>query len=90
MTATDHAVVEPLTRREKDDPLFRPETSAEVRARVAAARERQARRYDGTGWRLNSAVPGPVLRGKGDVLLTYENEAIAAQHEQLYQRLLRR
>ncbi|MGH3365146.1 MAG: YifB family Mg chelatase-like AAA ATPase [Nocardioidaceae bacterium] len=54
--------VEPLTRREKDDPLFRPETSAEVRARVAAARERQARRYDGTGWRLNSAVPGPVLR----------------------------
>lgn len=54
--------VEPLTRREKDDPLFRPETSAEVRARVAAARERQTRRYDGTGWRLNSAVPGPVLR----------------------------
>jgi magnesium chelatase family protein len=54
--------VEPLSRREKSDPLSRPETSATVRARVTAARERQAARYRGTGWRLNSAVPGPVLR----------------------------
>ncbi len=54
--------VEPLTRTERDDPLARKETSAVVRARVAAARERQAARYAGTGWRLNSAVPGPVLR----------------------------
>jgi magnesium chelatase family protein len=54
--------VEPLTRREKSDPLARREDSATVRARVAAARERQSKRYDDTGWRLNSAVPGPVLR----------------------------
>jgi magnesium chelatase family protein len=54
--------VEPLTRIEKQDRFTSNETSATVRARVAAARERQARRYAGTGWRLNSAVPGPVLR----------------------------
>ncbi len=54
--------VAPLTRHEQRDPLTVNETSATVRARVCAARERQARRYAGTGWRLNSAVPGPVLR----------------------------
>jgi magnesium chelatase family protein len=54
--------VEPLTRREKSDPLARQETSATVRARVTAARERQSARYRSSGWRLNSAVPGPVLR----------------------------
>ena len=54
--------VEPLTRREKEDPLARVESSATVRVRVTMARERQARRYAGTAWRLNSAVPGPVLR----------------------------
>jgi magnesium chelatase family protein len=54
--------VEPLTRLEQRDPLARAERSATVRARVTAARERQAERYAGTGWRLNSAVPGPVLR----------------------------
>jgi magnesium chelatase family protein len=32
-----------------------------VRARVTAARERQASRYAGTPWRLNADVPGPVL-----------------------------
>jgi magnesium chelatase family protein len=54
--------VEPLSRREGEDPLAENETSAVVAARVAAARERQAQRYSGTAWRLNSAVPGPVLR----------------------------
>lgn len=54
--------VEPLTETDRGDRFARQETSAEVRARVTAARERQARRYDGSGWRLNSAVPGPVLR----------------------------
>lgn len=54
--------VEPLGRLERHDPLARSATSREVRQRVAAARERQAERYAGTGWRLNSAVPGPVLR----------------------------
>jgi len=38
------------------------ETSAEVRLRVAGARERQADRYAGLGWRLNSQVPGHLLR----------------------------
>ena len=38
------------------------EASAEVATRVAAARERQAHRWAGTSWRLNSHAPGPVLR----------------------------
>jgi magnesium chelatase family protein len=54
--------VEPLAPREVGDPLATRESSAEVRARVTQARGRQADRYAGTGWRLNSAVPGPVLR----------------------------
>lgn len=43
------------------DPLSRVEGSASVRRRVSLARERQADRYAGCGWQLNSAVPGPVL-----------------------------
>jgi magnesium chelatase family protein len=39
-----------------------PENSAVVAARVAAARQRQRIRYDGTGWSLNGHVPGPALR----------------------------
>lgn len=54
--------LEPLGRREREDRFAARERTATVRARVAAARERQASRYAGTGWRLNSAVPGPVLR----------------------------
>ncbi|WP_340539407.1 YifB family Mg chelatase-like AAA ATPase [Nocardioides sp. GXZ039] len=38
------------------------ESSAEVRLRVTAARQRQAERYAECGWRLNGQVPGPVLR----------------------------
>jgi magnesium chelatase family protein len=38
-----------------------PETSLEVRARVAAARERQLVRYAGREWRLNTHVPSAVL-----------------------------
>ena len=38
-----------------------PSRTATVRARVTTARERQAERYDGTGWRLNADVPGPTL-----------------------------
>ncbi len=42
--------------------LFAPrETSAEMRTRVSEARARQAERYAGLGFALNSAVPGPVL-----------------------------
>ncbi|MFT4263188.1 MAG: YifB family Mg chelatase-like AAA ATPase [Nocardioides sp.] len=39
-----------------------PRTSAEMRAAVTVARERQAARYAGTDWRLNGEVPGAVLR----------------------------
>jgi magnesium chelatase family protein len=53
-----------LAPHERDDPLDRPETSATVRERVNAARQRQARRYEGTSWRLNADVPGPVLRDR--------------------------
>ncbi|TWD72477.1 magnesium chelatase family protein [Kribbella amoyensis] len=40
----------------------RPESTAEVAARVQLARDRQAVRYRNTPWRLNSQVPGPILR----------------------------
>ncbi|ROR92141.1 YifB family Mg chelatase-like AAA ATPase [Nocardioides aurantiacus] len=43
-------------------PYERPESSAEVRVRVAEARRRQAERYAGLPWRLNAHAPGPVLR----------------------------
>ncbi|WP_203335312.1 YifB family Mg chelatase-like AAA ATPase [Nocardioides limicola] len=39
-----------------------PETSAQVRTRVIAARQRQQQRYAGRSWRLNGQAPGPVLR----------------------------
>jgi magnesium chelatase family protein len=42
-------------------PGERPDTSADVRERVAAARERQHARYAGREWRLNSQVPSAVL-----------------------------
>jgi magnesium chelatase family protein len=51
--------VEPLQRR---DPLETPESSADVRQRVAAARERQRHRYRDEGWRLNGQAPGAALR----------------------------
>ncbi|GAA1921348.1 YifB family Mg chelatase-like AAA ATPase [Nocardioides hwasunensis] len=38
-----------------------PESSADVRARVADARERQARRFRHCPWLLNASCPGPVL-----------------------------
>ena len=38
------------------------ETTAAVAARVHAARQRQAARWAGTGYRLNAHVPGPVFR----------------------------
>ncbi len=42
-------------------PGGRRESSPEVRERVAAARERQAVRYAGREWRLNSQVPSAIL-----------------------------
>jgi magnesium chelatase family protein len=54
----------PLRPYELHDPLASPEPSAAVRARVSAARERQATRYAGTPWRLNADVPGPDLTAR--------------------------
>jgi magnesium chelatase family protein len=49
----------------KQEPTTLPgehlETSVEVRERVAAARERQQRRYADREWRLNGQVPSAVL-----------------------------
>ena len=43
--------------------MFRPpESSAEIRARVTAARERQRERFAGCSWRLNSQIPSPRLK----------------------------
>ncbi len=54
--------VEPLQLRDQRDPLASPpETSATVRARVAAARQRQRERFRDEPWRTNSQAPGPVL-----------------------------
>lgn len=53
----------PLTASQVDD-LARPESTAEVRARVQAARLRQEERYAGEGWRLNGQAPGPALRDR--------------------------
>jgi magnesium chelatase family protein len=38
-----------------------PESSADVRARVVEARERQARRYHDCSWQLNASCPGAAL-----------------------------
>ncbi|MGY2875436.1 magnesium chelatase family protein [Marmoricola sp. URHA0025 HA25] len=59
--------VEPVKERELHDKLAQPESSATVLARVTAARQRQRSRYDGTPWRLNAHVPGPLLRERWPV-----------------------
>ena len=54
--------VEPLTIKDLRDPVAPPpETSAVVRARVEAARERQRLRYCDDPWRTNAQAPGPLL-----------------------------
>jgi magnesium chelatase family protein len=58
---TRHVVPEPSLTASSFD---RPETSDDVRARVAQARQRQATRYAGTPWRLNAHVPGAALRSR--------------------------
>ncbi len=57
--------VEPLKevqRRAASLPHERPETSATIRVRVAAARDLQRERYAAMPWRLNAHAPGPLLR----------------------------
>ncbi|MBF4160463.1 YifB family Mg chelatase-like AAA ATPase [Nocardioides acrostichi] len=51
-----------LTPHERLDRFAVIETSAVVRARVAAARARQAARYETRAWRLNAQVPSVALR----------------------------
>ena len=53
--------VEPPQDWELRDSFQPREPSAPIRARVTAARARQAARLAGTAWRLNAHVPGPVL-----------------------------
>ncbi|BBH18223.1 hypothetical protein Back2_25100 [Nocardioides baekrokdamisoli] len=59
------------------------ETSAEIRQRVEAARQRQSERYRGFDWRLNAHVPGVMLRKRWP--LPYEaqreiDQAIMGSH----------
>ena len=55
--------VEPNKQRQAETlPFERPEPSAAIRLRVAAARQRQRSRYADHPWRLNAQVPGPMLR----------------------------
>ena len=54
--------VEPLREHVAPLPFERPETSADIRARVSAARDRQRDRYATRAWRLNVHAPGPLLR----------------------------
>ena len=56
--------LEPARPHDQRDTLVRPEPSVTVRARVSAARERQAARHDGRSWRLNGQVPGQVLQNE--------------------------
>ena len=54
--------LQPVSRQEMLYDRKFTETSAVVAARVAAARERMARRLSGTSWRLNAEIPGAELR----------------------------
>lgn len=54
----------PLPPHEARDRFAAPESSAAVRGRVSAARERQAARYADRAWRLNGHVPGPILQAE--------------------------
>src|SRR5215469_8049316 len=52
----------PVSRAEMLHGLGSAESSAVVAQRVLAARERAAKRLDGTPWRVNAEVPGAELR----------------------------
>lgn len=54
--------VAPLMPHESADRFATLERSEQVKARVAAARLRQAERYVERSWRLNAHAPGPLLR----------------------------
>ncbi len=50
----------PITALSAD--IDEAESTADVRARVLAAREAAAQRWAGNGWLTNAEVPGPILR----------------------------
>ncbi len=54
----------PPTGGDSGGAVFPRERSAEVRERVALARQRQHARFAGRGWRLNSQVPSAPLRAE--------------------------
>ncbi len=56
--------VQPVGRHEAGDIFAVREDSATVAVRVRAARELQAERYAGCGWRVNGQAPGPRLRDR--------------------------
>lgn len=53
--------LQPMAGHRARDRFARRWSSSELRSLVASARSRQAARYAGLGFALNSAVPGPVL-----------------------------
>ncbi|HET6560581.1 MAG TPA: YifB family Mg chelatase-like AAA ATPase [Marmoricola sp.] len=56
--------ITPVRPHRLRDPLSRPESSSAVRARVTAARARQADRFAGSPWRVNADIPGPDLESR--------------------------
>jgi magnesium chelatase family protein len=75
--------VQPVRPHESADPLARPESTAQVRLRVVAARARQRSRLQETPWRLNADVPGPALRTRWplteDALLLLDEQVYAGR-----------
>jgi len=78
--------LEPLKPHDERDRWARPESSAEVRERVALARARQADRYGGRSWRLNGQAPGPALAQEWPL----SPEAQAAVDQRMYDGTLSR
>lgn len=54
----------PVSHAAQADPFGRGDSTAIVRARVEAARQRQRVRYRGRSWRLNGHVPASALQGE--------------------------
>jgi magnesium chelatase family protein len=74
-----HREVQPARRDALLADLHTAETSAVVRDRVAAARDRARRRLAGSPWRTNGELPGPELRRRWPI----GADALAALREAL-------
>ena len=57
-----HQPLRPLRRSPLEAALAAGESTTVVADRVKSARQRQARRLSGMGWRTNGEIPGPALR----------------------------